>query len=265
MQEFPTGSENLLIQRYEELKTINSRKEQELEEELAKWAPENDTNIQGTDPFRTIFVGRLHYDVDELELQKHFIKFGEIERVRIVRDKITNKPRGYAFVLFRDPECSKKAYREIGVHRGLMIRGRSAIVDIERGRTVKFFRPRRLGGGLGGRGYMQRENMNQLPPAADASAKRSLEPGRRSRFNSNASYGRFQGYSSGFRPGSYSHGPRYIREGSSYVPGASAGQPPEGPAAAAVSQQPPQSSYRSRRDRTSTPDSSGATSRWTAS
>lgn len=35
----------------------------------------------------------------------------------------------------------------------MAIRGRKVIVDVERGRTVKGWRPRRLGGGLGGRGY----------------------------------------------------------------------------------------------------------------
>src|SRR5271170_4439817 len=35
----------------------------------------------------------------------------------------------------------------------LKIRDRRVIVDIERGRTTKGWRPRRLGGGAGGRGY----------------------------------------------------------------------------------------------------------------
>src|SRR5437763_95237 len=36
---------------------------------------------------------------------------------------------------------------------GIRIKDRRIKVDVERGRTVKGWRPRRLGGGLGGRGY----------------------------------------------------------------------------------------------------------------
>ncbi|CCD25303.1 U1 snRNP complex subunit SNP1 NDAI_0E04860 [Naumovozyma dairenensis CBS 421] len=131
---------------------------QENKEALDKWNPHEDPNIKDTDPYRTIFVGRLPYDIDELQLQKHFLKFGQIEKIRIVRDKFNNnKSKGYGFIVFHDPISSKMACKEIGVHRGLEINGRICIVDIERSRTVKYFRPRRLGGGLGGRGYNQRD------------------------------------------------------------------------------------------------------------
>lgn len=42
------------------------------------------------------------------------------------------------------------AYREMD---GVRIKDRRTIVDVERGRTVNGWKPRRLGGGLGGRGY----------------------------------------------------------------------------------------------------------------
>ena len=42
------------------------------------------------------------------------------------------------------------AYKETD---GIRIKDRRVLVDVERGRTVKGWRPRRLGGGLGGRGY----------------------------------------------------------------------------------------------------------------
>lgn len=72
--------------------------------------PKNDPNIRG-DPFRTLFVSRLHYDTDVKDLEREFGKYGEIDRVRIVVDSHdTNKngnpnskkgkSRGYAFVVF---------------------------------------------------------------------------------------------------------------------------------------------------------------------
>jgi U1 small nuclear ribonucleoprotein len=44
------------------------------------------------------------------------------------------------------------AYKET---ENLRIKGRKVVVDVERGRTVNGWRPRRFGGGLGGRGYTQ--------------------------------------------------------------------------------------------------------------
>lgn len=162
LQEFPNGTENKHLDKYDEIRNMKKKNEKELQKELEKWIPEEDQNIKDTDPFKTIFIGRLPYSIDELELQKQFIKFGEVERVRIVKDKLTKTPKGYAFILFKDVNASRKVHKELGIHRGIMINGRPVIVDIERSRTVKYFKPRRLGGGLGGRGYMRRERQRQL-------------------------------------------------------------------------------------------------------
>lgn len=128
----------------------NSRK---LRLEAQRWDPSSDANLSGTDPYKTVFVGRLSYTTDELRLQQVFAKYGELVKVRVVRDPASGKSRGYAFILFKDSQTARVCTREIGVHRGIEIDGRRCIVDIERGRTVRFFKPRRLGGGLGGRGY----------------------------------------------------------------------------------------------------------------
>jgi len=65
--------------------------------------------------------------------------------VVIIKDK-NDKPRGYAFVEFKHKEDLKKAYKRAD---GRRICGRRILVDAERGRTVKNWLPRRLGGGLG--------------------------------------------------------------------------------------------------------------------
>jgi U1 small nuclear ribonucleoprotein len=44
--------------------------------------PQEDPKIKG-DAFKTLFVARLNYDVDEKDLQREFGRFGPIERVRI--------------------------------------------------------------------------------------------------------------------------------------------------------------------------------------
>ncbi|EDO14538.1 hypothetical protein Kpol_259p1 [Vanderwaltozyma polyspora DSM 70294] len=169
MNEFPVGTDNKHLQKYELVRNQKINELNKLDDELMKWNPNNDPNVKDTDPYRTIFVGRLPYDVNEMDLQKLFNKFGQIEKVRIVRDKKTitktnplGNSRGYAFIVFADQLSSKMACKEIGVHRGIEINGRNCIVDIERGRTVKYFKPRRFGGGLGGRGYTKRERLTKI-------------------------------------------------------------------------------------------------------
>ncbi|KAL9603066.1 MAG: hypothetical protein Q9219_001430 [cf. Caloplaca sp. 3 TL-2023] len=156
---------------------------QERQEALLKGehSKEEDPQVRG-DAFKTLFVSRMSYDVTEKDLEREFGKYGAIERVRtgplrvghcedikfflqirIVTDthngsggegkqkKKKKKPhRGYAFIVYERERDMKEAYKATD---GMAIKGRKILVDVERGRTVKSWRPRRLGGGLGGRGY----------------------------------------------------------------------------------------------------------------
>ncbi|KAL3231006.1 Uncharacterized protein RNJ44_00645 [Nakaseomyces bracarensis] len=176
--EFP-ASRNGHLETYAEVSRRQKEHAAQVRNDLQHWDPHNDVNLNGTDPYRTVFVGRLPYATDELTLQKVFSKYGEIVRVRVVRQRVSQegskqkynqkqeqkqkqigdaKSRGYAFIVFKEQDAARICTRDIGVHRGIEIDGRRCIVDIERGRTVKFFKPRRLGGGLGGRGYTQQHN-----------------------------------------------------------------------------------------------------------
>jgi U1 small nuclear ribonucleoprotein len=111
---------------------------------LNNFDPTADPNIDGN-PFKTLFVARLSYDTTERRLREEFEDFGSISRIRIVTDKLSGKPRGYAFIEFERLEEMKRAYK-LGMNRS--IDGKRVIVDVERGRTVADWRPRRLGGGL---------------------------------------------------------------------------------------------------------------------
>ncbi|KAG5750197.1 hypothetical protein H9Q70_007147 [Fusarium xylarioides] len=119
--------------------------------------PNEDPNVRG-DAFKTLMVARLSYDADERDLEKEFGRYGPIERIRIVVDTHAHekpnkkkKPhRGYAFVVF---EREKDMRAALDACDGMRIKDRRIKVDVERGRTVKGWKPRRLGGGLGGRGY----------------------------------------------------------------------------------------------------------------
>ncbi|CAG5898588.1 unnamed protein product [Menidia menidia] len=122
------------------------RRQTEVETELKLWDPHNDPNAQG-DAFKTLFVARVNYDTTESKLRREFEVYGPIKRIYIVYNKKTGKPRGYAFIEYEHERDMHSAYKHAD---GKKIDGRRVLVDVERGRTVKGWLPRRLGGGLGG-------------------------------------------------------------------------------------------------------------------
>ncbi|MED6285955.1 hypothetical protein CHARACLAT_000861 [Characodon lateralis] len=122
------------------------RRQTVLETELKLWDPHNDPNAQG-DAFKTLFVARINYDTTESKLRREFEVYGPIKRIYIVYNKRTGKPRGYAFIEYEHERDMHSAYKHAD---GKKIDGRRVLVDVERGRTVKGWHPRRLGGGLGG-------------------------------------------------------------------------------------------------------------------
>ena len=52
--------------------------------------PDTQHWLQG-DPFKTLFVARISYDVTEKKLRKEFEEFGPIKRIRLVHDKNTGE------------------------------------------------------------------------------------------------------------------------------------------------------------------------------
>ncbi|KAI7803869.1 U1 small nuclear ribonucleoprotein 70 kDa [Triplophysa rosa] len=122
------------------------RRQGVMEVELKQWDPHNDPNAQG-DAFKTLFVARINYDTTESKLRREFEVYGPIKRIYIVYNKKTGKPRGYAFIEYEHERDMHSAYKHAD---GKKIDGRRVLVDVERGRTVKGWHPRRLGGGLGG-------------------------------------------------------------------------------------------------------------------
>ncbi|CAI9110751.1 OLC1v1010827C1 [Oldenlandia corymbosa var. corymbosa] len=144
-------------------------------EELEKYDPNNDPDISG-DPYKTLFVARLNYETTESRIKREFDAYGPIKRVRLVTDNESNKPRGYAFIEYLHTRDMKAAYKQAD---GKKIDNRRVLVDVERGRTVPNWRPRRLGGGLGttrvgGEDVNQRSSGREQVQSGGAS--RSEEP-----------------------------------------------------------------------------------------
>lgn len=145
--------QNAMVTYIDRLEARNISEKREMEKKLIAWNPDKDPQIIG-DPFKTLFVFKLAYDVNEIDLTNTFSAFGEIEHVRIVRVakgselKGEGNSRGYGFIVFKNENSVRRAYYDAN---GIDIKGRKVLVDTERGRSVKNWKPRRLGGGLGGR------------------------------------------------------------------------------------------------------------------
>lgn len=134
------------------------------------------------DPLKTVFVARLYYTLSELDLSKLFNRFGSIDTIRVVRDKTTGLSRGYGFVAFERDMDAQTCIRQLAstgldVERPTPdVKSRKILVDIERGRTIRNWRPRRLGGGLGGRGYTKISAYGNKYASAAASGRRMNLP-----------------------------------------------------------------------------------------
>eukprot|EP00878_Enallax_costatus_P017996 GHUV01018922.1.p1 GENE.GHUV01018922.1~~GHUV01018922.1.p1 ORF type:complete len:230 (+),score=48.72 GHUV01018922.1:339-1028(+) len=56
-----------------------------------------------------LFLGGLSWTTTEDTIREHFHKYGEIQEVIVMRDRITNKPRGFGFITFKDQEAADAA------------------------------------------------------------------------------------------------------------------------------------------------------------
>lgn len=57
----------------------------------------------------SVYVGQVDYEATPEELQAHFISCGVINRVTILCDKFTGRPKGYAYIEFASKEGASTA------------------------------------------------------------------------------------------------------------------------------------------------------------
>jgi len=58
-----------------------------------------------------IYIGNLHYNVNEEELKEIFKKYGEVMSTIIITDKYTGRSKGFGFIEMPDDEKAKKQSR----------------------------------------------------------------------------------------------------------------------------------------------------------
>ena len=102
-----------------------------------------------------LFVGNVSFNTTENDLQDAFAAHGTVVETNLMVDKMSGRPRGFAFVTMSTPEEAQKAIEGLN---GKQLDGRALTVNIARPREE---RPgggggrrefRGGGGGGGGRG-----------------------------------------------------------------------------------------------------------------
>ena len=93
-----------------------------------------------------LFVGNLSFKTTENDLQDAFAACGTVVETNIMMDRMTGRPRGFAFVTMSSPEEAEKAIEAL---HGKEFDGRALTVNVARPREV---RPPGGGGGGGSRG-----------------------------------------------------------------------------------------------------------------
>ena len=76
-----------------------------------------------------IFVGNLSPDATERDIRSIFEKLGTVERFRIMKDRQTGQPRGFAFVEMADDAVAAQA---IAALNGAELNGRPIHVNAAR-------------------------------------------------------------------------------------------------------------------------------------
>ena len=89
-----------------------------------------------------LFVGNLSFNTTENDLQDAFAAHGTVSETNLMMDRVSGRPRGFAFVTMASAEEAQKA---IDALNGSQLDGRTLTVNVAKPREE------RSGGGGGGR------------------------------------------------------------------------------------------------------------------
>lgn len=84
--------------------------------------------------FKRVYVGSLHFNINEAMLKAIFEPFGTIDSVTLIRDSETQRSKGYGFIEYCNPESAKRAMEQMN---GFELAGRPIKVGqvTEKGET----------------------------------------------------------------------------------------------------------------------------------
>ncbi len=94
-----------------------------------------------------IFVGNLSWEATEGELSELFAKAGQVNSVKIITDKLSGQPKGFAFV---EMATDAEAQEAIAMLNGTMLKDRALTVNEARPPKERESRGHGGGGNYGG-------------------------------------------------------------------------------------------------------------------
>ena len=100
---------------------------------------------------KKLFIGGLSWNTNEGGLRAAFEQYGELDEVKVVVDRNTNRSRGFGFITFQNDADAQTAIEEMD---GKELDGRTIKVDVAQDRA-----PRRGGGG--GRSNYNRDDRDR--------------------------------------------------------------------------------------------------------
>jgi len=100
---------------------------------------------------KKLYVGNLSYDTTEEKLREAFSQAGPVVSVAVITDRMTGRPRGFAFVEMETEDAARDAIERLNDQD---LDGRNIKVAEARPRRDRYSdRGQREGGGYGGGGY----------------------------------------------------------------------------------------------------------------
>lgn len=99
---------------------------------------------------KKLYVGNLSYDTTDETLRDAFSKAGAVEEASVLKDKMTNRSRGFGFITMTNDDEAMSAIEMWNDHE---LDGRRLVVNEARPKTPGSDRPRGRGFGGGGGGF----------------------------------------------------------------------------------------------------------------
>ena len=76
-----------------------------------------------------IYVSNLSFAVQDEDLREFFAEYGEVSSAKVIKDKYTNRSKGFGFVEMSDDVAAQKAISELD---GGIVEGRAIKVMVAR-------------------------------------------------------------------------------------------------------------------------------------
>eukprot|EP00195_Chlamydomonas_chlamydogama_P005718 CAMPEP_0202902426 /NCGR_PEP_ID=MMETSP1392-20130828/16842_1 /ASSEMBLY_ACC=CAM_ASM_000868 /TAXON_ID=225041 /ORGANISM="Chlamydomonas chlamydogama, Strain SAG 11-48b" /LENGTH=361 /DNA_ID=CAMNT_0049589185 /DNA_START=81 /DNA_END=1168 /DNA_ORIENTATION=- len=88
-----------------------------------------------------LFLGGLSWDTTEDKLKQYFSKYGEVDDVVVMKDRVTRTPRGFGFITFKEESAAAAACRESHIIDNRTIDAKPSVPqgESQRPRSKKIF------------------------------------------------------------------------------------------------------------------------------